>query len=58
MNFKKCFNEKRTEDSCSCVDNMDTDNLKVLNSCGSTKRESEEIAAKEEECIQSQCSQI
>ena len=50
--FKICFNAKSTEDSCSCVDTIDTDNLKVLEDCD-TKTESDKITAKKKECIKS-----
>ena len=49
--FKVCFSAKKSSaEACSCVDAMDTDNLKKLKACD-TKAESDKIKVSKKACI-------
>jgi len=49
--FKVCFSAKKSSaEACSCVDGMDTDNLKKLKECD-TKAESDNIKKSKKTCI-------
>merc|ERR1719431_2159518 len=49
--FKVCFSAKKSSsEACSCVDGMDTDNLKKLKECD-TKAESDAIKKSKKDCI-------